>query len=292
MTNLQQRYLQAIQSDYPDLPIQNAALNSGEGQYNDLLLVNGEIIFRFPKLEAGLVTLKREVSLLRQLQGQLPLPIPAPTYVSADMETLGYAFMGYPRIPGEPLWHPRFRTIQDPQTLRRMAAQLASFLRDLHAIPVEKLTLDLPVQDQPEEWADLYEEIRQHVLPLIAAAARDSISNHFEVFLDQVNQHPFGPTLRHGDFGSGNILYDPQSRSISGIIDFGFAGLGDPAVDIAAAMTFGDTFFAHYHAAYPGLSELLDRAHFYKGTFALQEALYGVKHDDPRALARGIAPYT
>ncbi|MGW8226836.1 MAG: phosphotransferase family protein, partial [Anaerolineales bacterium] len=30
---------------------------------------------------------------------------------------------------------------------------------------------------------------------------------------------------------------------------------------------------------------------FYKGTFALQEALYGVKHGDPKAFERGIAPY-
>jgi len=37
--------------------------------------------------------------------------------------------------------------------------------------------------------------------------------------------------LRYGDFGTGNILYDPQTLTISGIIDFGFAGLGDGALD-------------------------------------------------------------
>ncbi|MCP4426075.1 MAG: phosphotransferase [Chloroflexi bacterium] len=35
----------------------------------------------------------------------------------------------------------------------------------------------------------------------------------------------YKPSLRHGDFGTGNILYNPQRQAISGIIDFGFAGL-------------------------------------------------------------------
>ena len=121
--------------------------------------------------------------------------------------------------------------------------------------------------------------------------SRQTISNHFESFLGQVSDHPFEPVLRHGDFGSGNILYDSQSQSISGIIDFGSAGLGDLAVDIAGAMTFGESFFNHYYASYPDLDSFVERARFYKGTFALQEALYGLKHDDHTAFERGITSY-
>lgn len=290
-TDILKGYIDSIQGNYPDLDIQEASLNSQEGQYNDLLIINQQIVFRFPKFEAGLETLQREVSLLEQLRGMLPLPIPDPVYISRNTSTIGKAFMGYPKISGEPLWHPRFQSIKDRQILAKLGAQLATFLWDLHAIPVESLDLDLPINDLPQEWENLYQEIRRDLFSRLPPESQQAITDQFETFLNQVSNHPFEPTLRHGDFGSGNILYDQQSQSISGIIDFGSAGLGDPAIDIAAAMTFGESFFSNYYAAYPGLDSLVERARFYQGTFALQEALYGVKHDDPQTYERGIAPY-
>jgi aminoglycoside phosphotransferase (APT) family kinase protein len=53
----------------------------------------------------------------------------------------------------------------------------------------------------------------------------------------------FPIALRHGDFGTGNVLYDPHSLDLTGVIDFGFSGLGNPAIDIAALSTLGDTFY-------------------------------------------------
>ncbi len=288
---LRERYIQSILNDYPDLVIYTASLDSQEGQYNDLLLINDQLIFRFPKFEAGLSTLMREVALLNQIQDSLPLEIPRPEYVSREMKIIGRAFMGYQKIKGEPLWHPRIQTIKEPQVLKHLAAQLAGFLWELHHLPLDPFELDFPINDLPQEWQNMYYEIRSLIFPKLSLESQRNISRHFETFLNQAADHPFEPALRHGDFGSGNILYDSQTQSISGILDFGFAGLGDPAIDIAAAMTFGESFFNYYYAAYPGLDSLVDRARFYKGTFALQEALYGVKHSDPKAFERGIAPY-
>lgn len=286
-----ERYIQSILKEYPDLAINSASLNSQEGQYNDLLIINQQLIFRFPKFKAGLATLKHEVALLKQLQDLLPLKIPRPVYISREMNTVGKAFMGYPKIKGEPLWHPLFQSIKDQQVREKLAAQLAGFLWELHHIPLNQLDPNLSVKDLPDEWQNMYDEIRSLIFPKLSQESREAISLHFESYLNQVADHPFEPALRHGDFGSGNILYNTKSQSVSGIIDFGSAGLGDPAVDIAAAMTFGDSFFNYYYASYPGLETLVERARFYKGTFALQEALYGVKHDDPEAFERGIAPY-
>jgi aminoglycoside 2''-phosphotransferase len=290
--NQQDLYLQSIREDYPDLIIHDTSLNSQEGQYNDLLIINQQLVFRFPKFEAGLETLLRELSLLEQLRGMLPLPIPDPVYISRNTSTIGKAFMGYPIIIGEPFWHPRFQRIKDQQVLEHLAFQLSSFLRELHAIPVDQLDLDLPVNDLTEDWANLYEEIRLLLFSKMRPDARQAISGHFETYLNHPELHTFEPALRHGDFGSGNILYHQESLSISGIIDFSSAGIGDPAVDIAAAMIFGESFFNYYYASYPRLETLVERAKFYKGTFALQEALYGLKQDDPQAFERGMAAYS
>jgi len=292
MPDLLERYLNSIQEDYPSLSIHDAELISQRGQYNDILIVNQEIIFRFAKFEEGLETLWGEISLLDALQGKFSIAIPHPVYVSKNTEKIGKAFMGYHKIRGEPLWHERFQAIKNQQVLAKMASQLAAFLHELHSLPAEQLGLDLPVMDQAQEWAKLYEEVRNFLYPNMRAGAREQVSKHFESFLNTPELHNFKPTLRHGDFGSGNILYDEQEESISGIIDFGSAGLGDPAVDIAAAMTFGESFFNHYYAVYPGIAALIERANFYQSTFALQEALYGVKHSDRDAFERGIAPYS
>jgi aminoglycoside 2''-phosphotransferase len=104
----------------------------------------------------------------------------------------------------------------------------------------------------------------------------------------------FTTSLRHGDFGPTNILYDPQTPLISGVIDFGSAGLGDPAVDIAALIgpvSYGETFAELLMPTYPGVDALLERARFYAGTFALQEALWGLDHNDPNAFQHGMANY-
>ncbi|WMM34355.1 aminoglycoside phosphotransferase family protein [Shouchella clausii] len=93
----------------------------------------------------------------------------------------------------------------------------------------------------------------------------------------------------HGDFGSSNILWNPESSRITGIIDFGGSCLGDPAYDFAGILSsYGRHFFDMCISLYPNDSELSDRANFYKSTFALQEALHGIENDDKQAFESGI----
>lgn len=75
------------------------------------------------------------------------------------------------------------------------------------------------------------------------------------------------------------------------MIDFGFAGVGDPALDIAAVLTFGESFFGRFYQVYPEITAMLERARFYRGLYALEEALYGLEHDDREAFESGIAVY-
>jgi aminoglycoside 2''-phosphotransferase len=284
-------YLQSIRATYPDLRIESVHARQREGQFNDILVVNGEIIFRFPRYPAGIRSLAGEVLILRRLRGHVTLPIPDPIYTSQDGQTIGKIFMGYRMIPGEPLWRETLDDIDDDETLQRLAAQLAGFLAGLHALPAESVGADLPIYDRPDEWAKMYADIRRHLFPLMRSDARDRVRRHFEAFLNEPRLHTFKPALRHGDFGPSNILYDPNARMIGGIIDFSSAGLGDPAADIAAISCYGTSFFERVCGAYPQVEPMLERARFYRGTFALQEALHGFLNDDREAFESGIADY-
>ena len=41
--------LQVIRRAYPDLPIHSVEPHNNEGQFNNLLVVNDELVFRFPR---------------------------------------------------------------------------------------------------------------------------------------------------------------------------------------------------------------------------------------------------
>jgi aminoglycoside 2''-phosphotransferase len=284
-------FLQVIQENYPDLAVHTVRLVSNEGQFNTILVVNDELIFRFPRYEQGIATLLLEINLLLQFRDSLPLPIPDPVYISLASPIPGKVFMGYRRVPGEPLWKPVFDAIQDHKILQGIASQLAQFLFALHTFPLEKLDPSFEMHDTMQEWVTLYRDIRENLFSFMRPAARIQTCAHFEAFLNSPESFDYKPGLRHGDFGTGNILYDVRSRRISGIIDFGSAGVGDPAVDLASVSCFGDSFYQRIQAFYPVTEAALQRAVFYKGTYALQEALHGWRHHDQGAFENGIAKY-
>ena len=290
--NGEQAYAQTIQRVYPDLEVKTAYLNR-EGQYNDVLVVNGALIFRFAKVPAALQTLRRETAILGSIREHITLEIPNPVYHNLQTSTIGEAFVGYPMIAGKPLWRDLFQTIDDPEVLETVSCQLATFLRELHAIPVDEvIPIDLPLGDGPDVWADMYRRIQELLFVHMRPDARTQVADHFESYLDDPHAYAFDPVLRHGDFGTGNLIYDPGAGRMAGVIDFGGAGLGDEATDMAGLLaSFGEPFLARCARYYPQIETASERIRFYYGTFALQEALFGIENGDEDAVASGMEPF-
>lgn len=291
-TNRVQAYTACIRRAYPDLAIGTAYLNR-EGQYNDVLVVDEALILRFAKVPAALGTLRRETAILTSIREHITLDIPDPIYRNLGTAAIGEAFVGYPMIPGVPLWRDLFRTIDDPHVLDTIACQLATFLRELHAIPVRELIpIDLPLEDGLEGWAELYGRIRERLYPHMRPDARTEVADHFESYLDDPHAYAFEPVLRHGDFGTGNLIYDPDAGRMAGVIDFGAAGLGDGATDMAGLLSsFGEPLLARCARYYPEIEAASGRIRFYYGTFALQEALFGIENGDDEAFASGMETF-
>ena len=286
-------YIQAIHDIYPDLVIETAHLNQN-GQFNDILIVNDEIIFRFPKTVREAEKLSTETQLLQCLQDQVPLPVPNPIYHSKTTAVIGHTFMGYHLLPGEPLWPQIIHTQKDEELLQHLADQLATFLHQLHTISVENLNIQLPTFRGNEKWQELYQHFREKLFPFMRQDARQWVIKHFETFLNDQHNYDYEPALIHGDFGPGNILYDARTQSVSGIIDFSSTGWGDPANDFASILctvSYGEAFLKRFATLYLVDDAMISRARFYAGTFALQEALYGLVDGDQKAFERGIAEY-
>ena len=289
MENLQP-FLDLIQHAYPELKIESAEYDRS-GQYNHVLLINRELIFRFPRYAEGVAVLTRETAILDAIRTHVPLPVPHFVYHSPEHASAGEMFVGYRRISGQLLRGETLASIQDIPSIRRIALQIAGFMRALHGVPVLAVQHDLPLEDTRQSWEQRYAEFRDLLYPFMRIDARIQVTTHFERYFDDSDLHEFEPCLRHGDLGPGNVLYDPETHRVSGVIDFGSAGLGDPAVDVAAASCFGEAFMQYYPEAYPHLEHLTERARFIKGTYALEEALHGIKHNDRAAFEAGMAQY-
>src|SRR5262249_37149370 len=144
-------YSHRICSAVREISIQSITLNT-EGLMNDIVIVNGEIVFRFPKHEYSSKHLKNETGILRLLRNYISLQIPSPLYEMDD--ALVYRF-----IPGESLRRDVLMgASQDDQ--QAIADQLAQFFKELHGIPINEISdFEIPMADalmKYEGWVNAY----------------------------------------------------------------------------------------------------------------------------------------
>lgn len=279
-----------IREVYPEFEITSCEVNE-IGQNNDVLIVNHSLVFRFPKYVEGIRKLKKETSVLESIKGNLSLPVPYPLYQSMKPEKVGKVFSGYRLIEGEPLWPGVFK--ENEEHILKIATQLVNFLTELHSRPVEDLESEKKsIDDIRSSIEDLYERFIEKLFPHMNEKAKLEVSKHFDSFLSQSELLDFEPVLTHGDFGASNILWDRERNEVAGIIDFGESEVGDPAYDFAGLLSsYGEPFVRRCLEMYPNGDRIFDRMNFYRGTFALQEALHGVENDDPEAFENGMKGY-
>lgn len=285
------RLVDLILDVYPELNPGEVEINT-EGQNSIVLILNRAWIFRFPKYEHVAALMKGEAALLFGLQERLPLPIPEPRFLHLDAPP-GQAFIGYRRITGEPLWRETFQAIRDPKVIDHLADQLGAFLSALHRLSqVDFPGIHLETSDSLAYYQDFYQRIQHKLFPLMRPDSRQWADRHFGDFLAQPERFSFQPVLRHGDFGTSNLLYDAAQGALTGVLDFSGAALGDPAVDFAGLqISYGEAFVERVRRMYPVSEDFMGRVLFYMGTFALEEALFGCELGDEAALKAGLQDY-
>ncbi|MCB2297881.1 phosphotransferase family protein [Clostridium tagluense] len=283
------KYIEIIKETNPYLIIEKYSFNK-EGQNNDVVIINDNFVFKFPKYFEGIEKLKREADILNMLKIYITLDIPNCEYKNFNSLEVGCVCSGYKMIKGISLKQDIFRNIQ---TKENIANQLSIFLKELHSIPLEEIdNHKINIIDSQGQWTNLFERIQKNLFPFMKKEFQDSISKNFNSFLEQ--NFSFNPTLIHGDFGPSNIIFDSNKQIISGIVDFNEVSIGDPALDIASLIGpfgYGEDFVKSFEPIYPNIEILLDRARFYASTFALQESLFGIDVGDKAIFDAGIKQY-
>lgn len=294
--NIPQKYLEKIRAIYPNISFDHLEFNQ-DGMVNDVVVVNHQIVCRFAKDEWGKKVLASEAKILEVVRNNcIDLDLQLPQF-----EHLEEGFVSYRFIKGEPL--SRNTLLKLPlASQERIISQLARFHQQLHGIKNEVLVnagVSLSqTKRSREDWLQLYEQVEENLFPYLWSHQKTFVHELFAPVVTGELNLSYEPVLIHGDLAVYHILFDPVSETISGIIDFGTTGLGDPACDIAVLLgNYGETIVQRMQSDYSILPDVMDRARFWIGTVELQWANYGVKHNNIKmllthiGLARDVQPF-
>jgi aminoglycoside 2''-phosphotransferase len=268
--------LQRVQAILPDLVIEQFEINR-DGLFNEVAIVNRQLVFRFARDEYSASILQTEMKLLDLVRPRLGINVPTPIRWGAD-------YMVYPFLNGQALT--RKLVLASAGTIQNeVAGQMGAFLHRLHTIDVSQAGWEIPATLAPvkrHNWLDLQARLKEKVYPLLVKSQVEWLDDLLSGALDDPAFFEHTPVLIHGDLASYHILYDRQEHAIRGIIDFGVAGMGDPAVDIGGLFNFyGESYIRKIGPSYPALENILPRARFYAQAVELQWVLQGLETGDP-----------
>jgi len=227
-----------------------------EGYDFEMAIVDDDWVFRFPRRRGVEHALQVEIVLLPAIALALPVAVPLFAHVSRDP-----LFVGYRLIRGRPL------VDEDSDGVR-------AFLDALHALDASKLHVDRP--DWVEAYRDQCAEFERLVFPILD---KDTRARAKRLFGDVETLVDFEPSLLHGDLGPEHLLV--HDGRLAGVIDWGDARVGDPALDYAWLL---DGPFADWGVD----PDLRRRARFYHRLAPWFEAHYGLFTNQPAHTERGV----
>jgi aminoglycoside 2''-phosphotransferase len=272
MSDIVESLRQRVKAIMPELEIQHFEMNQ-EGLINDVAIVNKKLVFRFPKTEKYAKILDDEMKILDIIRSRIGIEVPTPIYRSHDNVV-------YPFLEGQPFLRETLLKLESDIQVR-IAEQLGKFLHGLHTTENSVLDWEIPPTLAPvtrDKWLDIHQRVKGKIFPLLLNHQIQWVENLFDGILSNPESFNYRPALIHGDLAPYHILFDQNNHKITGVIDFGVAGIGDPASDIGSLITaYGESFVIKMKTSYPNLEVFLPRARFYAQSIELQWVLLGIE---------------
>lgn len=260
MNSNELRYIELIKSRYPQLDLSKIEFNKTDGSYSDVAIVNNEVVFKFARYDWSAVYLKNEADVITFIRSYINMPLPDVELIYPNVSKRRY-------IKGSPLYRNTLLKL-DYNTQDTVARQIATFLKQLHTVPVKKAQYagigDSQMNRTREDWMAELETLQRKISPYCTNYVKEYLRQIVQPAIDNEEFFEFKPVLIHGDLSPNHILFDETARNISSVIGFGNAGFGDPAYDFGMLMDhLGENFVMRVHKFYPISPEYLDRARFY-----------------------------
>lgn len=194
------------------------------GTDNAIYRLGDDRAVRLPRIESAALHIDKEYLWLPKLAPQLPLPIPVPLAKGKPSENYPWSWSIYKWLDGENA------TMSPITDLHQAAIDLGKFITALHTMDATDgppSTRGVPLHSRDKE----------------TRAAMPALKTIFDIDVlttawDAALAEPLwqgSPVWVHGDLHESNLLV--QQGKLSAVLDFGMAGIGDPACDMMVAWT-------------------------------------------------------
>jgi aminoglycoside phosphotransferase (APT) family kinase protein len=219
---LVRRLLVEQHPDLRDLELRPVA----HGWDNDLYRLGNELVVRLPRRMVAASLIEHEQRWLPGIAERVPVSVPVPVRVGIPSETFPWPWSVTPWFEGTPA------SETAPGSLDELAAELASFVRDLQ-IPAPADAPHNPLRGVPLAARD--RALRNYLASGLVPRAIEVESAWSHAL--EAAQWPHAPVWLHGDLHPANFLL--RGGHLAAVLDFGDVTAGDPASDLATAwLTF------------------------------------------------------
>lgn len=218
-----------IEHSFNDFRVNNIRV-LGAGLDSVAYLVNEEYIFKKSKHKEASENMKKEISVLRYLEGKLSLDIPKIDFYDEDA-----SICGYKEIKGTILT-PEIYSLMNIEEQEQLAKDISNFLIQLHSLPLPNIeNLELDVID---DYRSDYEALKSMIYDKIPSKSIEYLDELFSRILNDERITKYTKVLCHNDLSCNHIVI--KNNRVVGIIDFGDVAITDRDKDFVYLLEDSD----------------------------------------------------
>lgn len=238
-----------------------------DGLQHIVVILDDDLVARFPRDDDAIESLRDEARLLTHLAGRVSAPLPVPVHVDESF-TLHRMLHGV-------VTSRRALGLLPRRVRERLLDDVGQFLAELGTSAVPAFATSAATTS-----LDRMRVLRQRADRLVVPLLWNHQRQWFDELFTAIEAVSFAhtPSLIHGDLAPYHLLHDPESGQLTGVLDFGVAGLGDPATDLACLLSvWGERFAGRLAHQWPAAFDLIDRARLVAMALPLEWAVIAIE---------------
>lgn len=253
------------------------------GNDHFVFVVDNKKAVRFPKVPRK-INAKRAL-FLEKFAVTSPLPLPK-IEIHTDQEmNINYEINTF--LPGVS-FYPSVATTFSHEELMQVAKKLGEFLTAVHSFPLEEAQkLDIDEMNPDDFWeymeqnSNAFPKFKKLVYPVVTKKEQEWIEKLFTNYIDLIKKDSFETKVIHSDMWVYHIIVDPETHTLSGVIDFG-PRIADTANDFKAFEHYGNEFVEEIYRNYglPMDPDFDKRRLFYTGHDLVFELARSIERDN------------
>ena len=213
---------------FPELDI-HSLTRMGNGKSGEIFLVNDEIVFKVPLFtDKSDSNLELEYEVLCSLDGKVEIAIPKPLYFGTLSD--GRAVLGESLVHGIQFTQELYEGLSQSEK-DEIFAQMGDIFYQIHSADIPQIK-NVSVCGNADPLTDFYKYYMDSVKDALTPAEQAQVQKIADDFAAAVAANPVPVVLCHGDMHFANLNYDPATKKICGLLDFGIANYSDPLNDM------------------------------------------------------------